>query len=139
MKSEQAKINWEEFDIGDAEDRLKLEPGKTVRGIGFCSVEQDTLEVEDKEKTDQGTVPVKKKIPVLKLGIDYKEGKPVKMGFTVTSKRLAQDVRAYFEKGILFTRLFEITKDGTGMQTKYRLLAMEDKPPSREEKAGAFV
>ena len=127
MKTTEEKlVNWEAFDTKN-EDRLKLETGKKYE-LGFSAIRQDSMEVEDKEKTAEGTVPVKKKIPVLILTIDYRDGKPAKMELLVSSKRLAQDIRAYFQKDMLFKRVFEITREGEGMQTKYRVLAMEDKP-----------
>lgn len=120
-------IKWDLFEMSD-NDRLKLETGKPIRGLGFCSIKQTEVEVEDKEKTAEGTLPVKKKLSALLLGIDYKEGKPVQMELLVTSKRLAGDIRVYFEKNLLFSRLFELTREGEGYQTKYRLLALEEKP-----------
>ena len=132
MKATDEKlVDWEAFDTKN-EDRLKLETGKKYE-LGFSAVRQGEIEVEDKEKTAEGTLPVKKKIPTLVLSIDYRDGKPAKLELLVTSKRFAQDIRAYFQKDMLFKRVFEITREGEGMQTKYRMLAMEDKPPKPVE------
>lgn len=126
MDENKAKVDWDAFDTKN-EDRLKLETGKKYE-LGFSSIRQDSMEVEDKEKTAEGTIPVKKRIPVLVLGIDRRDGKPAALELLVTSKRLAQDIRTYFQKSMLFTRLFEITKEGEGMQTKYRMIALDEKP-----------
>jgi hypothetical protein len=137
MKEIQEKIDWTAFD-SKAEDRLKLEDKKPISGIGFCSIKPGTMEVEEKEKTDAGTVPTKKTVPTLVLGIDYKEEKPVKLEFVVTSKRLAHDIRTYYDEGMLFTRFFKIMRDGTGYETRYTLIALKDKPnaPSMSEPKG---
>lgn len=131
---EQTKINWEKFDTAH-EDRLKIESGKKYL-LGFSAIRQDEIEVEDKLKTAEGTIPVKKKIPAIILTIDYRDGKKTKSELLVTSKRFAQDIKTYSEKGLLFSRMFEISREGEGMQTKYRMIALEDKPSKKVE---AFV
>jgi len=126
MTETQDKLNWEVFE-SKHEDRLKLETGKKYE-LGFSGIRQETMEVEDKEKTAEGTVSVKKTIPVLVLAVDYRDSKPAKLELAVTSKRFAQDIKTYFQKGMLFTRFFEISREGEGMQTKYRMIALNDKP-----------
>ena len=127
MTDEQQKLDWNVFET-KAEDRLKLEVGRKYE-LGFTGIRQDHMDVKDKEKTAEGTVEVTKRIPMLVLDIDSRDGKPTKLELVVTSKRLAQDIRTYFQKGMLFSRYFEITREGEGMQTKYRLIALNDKPP----------
>ena len=127
MNVTEEKINWNEFAEKSGEDRLKIEAGKKYL-LGFNSVKQDHIEVEDKEKTAEGTIPIRKTIPCLILGVDYIDEKKVTKELSVTSKRLAGDIKTYFEKGLLFSRFFELVKEGEGFQTKYRLLALNDKP-----------
>jgi len=125
----QEKLDWDVFETKN-EDRLKLENGKKYE-LGFSAIRQDTLEVEDTEKTAEGMIKAKKRIPMLILSVDYRDGKPAKLELVVTSKRLAQDVRTYFQRDMLFSRLFEISREGEGMQTKYRMLALNDKPGAK--------
>jgi len=130
MREKQESIpNWEDFETQN-EDRLKIENGKKYE-LGFSSIRQDSMEVEEKEKTAEGMVPVKKIIPTLILGIDYRDEKPVKMELVVTSKRLAQVIRTYFQKNMLFTRFFELTREGEGLHVKYQLIALDNKPIPR--------
>ena len=124
---EQTKINWSVFDVKASSDRITLETGKKYE-LGFHSVKQDKIEVEDKEKTIEGKVEVKKQLDVLILGVDLFEGKPVSKELMVTSKKLAQVIGTYFEKKMLFSRVFQLEKLGTGFQTTYQLIALQDKP-----------
>lgn len=127
MKETEVKINWNEFDLKNSEDRLTVKPGVKY-DLGFNAVKQSSMEVTDSERTEEGKVEVKKTIPTLILSIDYEAGKPVKKELTVSSKKLAATIRTYFEKGMLFTRFFELMKTGEGFLTNYQLLAMNDKP-----------
>ena len=123
------KLNWDVFETKH-EDRLKLENGRKYE-LGFSGIRQETMDVEDREKTAEGMIPVKKTIPVLILAIDFRDGKPAKLELAITSKRFAQDIKTYFQKGMLFTRVFEISREGEGLSTKYRCLALNDKPDGK--------
>ena len=131
---EQTKINWSVFDLKTSNDRITIEPGKKYE-VGFHSVKQDRIEVLDKEKTIDGKVEVKKQLDVLILGVDLFEGKTVNKEFMVTSKKLAQVIGTYFEKKMLFSRVFQIEKSGTGYQTTYQLIALQDKEKSKDVEA----
>jgi len=117
----QTKINWEVFESRNKDDRIEIEVGKKYE-LGFFSLRQGQIDVDD-EETGQ-----KKKLDVLVLGVDVLEGKQVKKEYTVTSKRLAQSIKTYFEKGMLFNRIFQLEKTGAGFQTVYQLMALQDKP-----------
>jgi hypothetical protein len=121
-----AEMDWDRFEI-QSDARVKIETGKKYE-MGFSAVKQDEIEVTDKEKTAEGSMEVKKKIPVLILAVDYYDNKPAKRELVVTSKRLVQVIRTYFEKGLLFRKMFELKKDGEGFQTHYSMIALDDKP-----------
>lgn len=132
-------VNWSEFEVKSSEDRIKVELGKKYE-LGFCSLKPDHIEVTDKEKTAEGQVEVKKSLPVLILGVDLYEGKPAKKELMVTSKKFVQTIKTYFERDMLFTRVFQLEKSGSGYQTTYQLIALQDKPKSQKEKdVEAFV
>lgn len=131
-------VNWSEFEVKSGEDRIKLEVGKKYE-LGFCSLKPDHIEVTDKEKTAEGQVEVKKSLPVLILGVDTFEGKPAKKELMVTSKKLVQTIKTYFERDMLFTRIFQLEKSGTGYQTTYQLIALQDKPKDRSKDVEAFL
>lgn len=124
---EQTKINWQEFEMKSKEDRIKLETGVKVE-LGFNSLRQGSIEVVDTEKTDAGKVEVKKTVPTLILGVDYLNGKPSKRELQITSKKFIQTVKTYFEKDLLFKRIFQVEKTGEAYQTAYQLIALQDKP-----------
>lgn len=127
------KINWNEFEVkGAGEDRIKLEAGKKYE-LTFNSIRQDEIEVTDKEKTVEGMVEVKKKIPVIILGVDMYFGKPSKKELMITSKKLIQTIKTYFDKDMLFTRVFQLEKSGTGFQTAYQLIALQEKPKKNQD------
>jgi len=46
----------------------------------------------------------------------------------ITSKKLIQTIKTYFERDMLFKRVFQLEKSGTGFQTTYQLIALQDKP-----------
>ena len=132
----EAGLDWDRFEI-QSDNRVKIETGKKYE-MGFSAVKQDEIEVTDNEKTAEGKMEVKKKIPVLILAVDFYDGKAAKRELVVTSKRLVQTIRTYFEKGLLFRRVFELKKDGEGYQTHYSMIPLEDKPvraPSPTEPA----
>jgi hypothetical protein len=120
-------INWGMFEVKNKEDSIEVEVGKKYE-LGFYSLKQGSMEVVDKEKTAEGKVEVKKTIPTLILGVDFHDGKPCKKEILFTSKKLAADIRTYFEKDMLFKRVFQLDKSGSGFQTVYRLIALNDKP-----------
>lgn len=130
---EQENVNWSEFEVkGVGEDRVKVEVGKKYE-LGFCSLRPEHIEVVDKEKTAEGQVEVKKQLPVLILGVDTLAGKPVKKELMVTSKKLVQTIKTYFERDMLFTRVFQLEKSGSGFQTIYQLIALQDKPKPNDK------
>jgi len=132
-------VNWEEFEVkGVGEERLMLEVGKKYE-LGFCSIKSDHIEVTDKEKTAEGKVEVKKQLPVLILGIDYLAGKPTKRELMITSKKLVQTVKTYVEKSMLFNRVFQLEKSGSGYQTTYQLIALQEKPKDKSADVEAFL
>jgi len=132
-------VNWEEFEVkGVGEERLMLEVGKKYE-LGFCSIKADHIEVTDKEKTAEGKVEVKKQLPVLILGIDYLAGKPTKRELMITSKKLVQTVKTYVEKSMLFNRVFQLEKSGSGYQTTYQLIALQEKPKDKSADVEAFL
>ena len=136
MDNEQ--VNWSEFEVKGGEDRIKLEVGKKYE-LGFCSLKPDHIEVMDKEKTAEGQVEVKKTLAVLVLGVDTLEGKPVKKELMITSKKLVQTIKTYFERDMLFTRVFQLEKSGSGYQTTYQLIALQDKPKDKAKDVVAFM
>jgi hypothetical protein len=121
----QTKINWDVFESKSKDDRIEIEVGKKYE-LGFTSLRQGQIDVDDEESGQ------KKKLDVLILGVDVFDGKPVKKEYTVTSKRLAQTVKTYFEKGMLFTRIFQLEKTGTGFQTLYQLMALQEKATEKK-------
>lgn len=160
MKNENVKdagLDWDRFEI-QSDARVKIETGKKYE-MGFSAVKQDEIEVTDNEKTAEGKMEIKKKIPVLILAVDFYDGKPAKRELVVTSKRLVQTIRTYFEKGLLFRKMFELRKDGEGFQTHYSMISLDDKPkapsptqngeksagaggnpsPAKRDEIGAFV
>lgn len=128
MENEQKKISidWDAMKPKNSEDRIKLEVGVKLE-LGFNSIKQEVIEVVDKEATEEGKVEVKKQLPVLVLGVDRLDGKPVKKELMVSSRKLIQVVRTYFEKNMLFNRIFQLEKSGSGFQTAYQLIALQDK------------
>lgn len=124
---ETSLINWQDFEVKSANERIVLEVGKKYE-LGFNSITQSTIEVVDTEKTEEGKVEVKKTIPILRLGVDFLDGKPTTRELTVTSKKLIQTIKTYFEREMLFSRIFQLEKSGSGFQTVYQLIALEDKP-----------
>jgi hypothetical protein len=127
METGQQKIDWAQFEVKSAEDRIKVEVGQKYE-LGFNSIVQDTIEVVDSEKTEEGKLEVKKQIPILRMGVDVFGGKPCKKELTITSKKLIQTVKTYFERDMLFTRIFQLEKSGAGFQTIYQLIALQEKP-----------
>lgn len=134
-----AAINWSQFD-SQKDDRIKVEVGVKIE-LGFNSIRQETIEVTDKDRTEEGKIEVKKMIPALELGVDFYNGKPVKKTLLVTSKRLAQTVRTYVEKDMLFKRVFQLEKSGSGFQVQYSLIALNDKQQAKQksEDVSAFI
>lgn len=120
-------VNWQDFEMKSAENRIELKNGVKLE-LGFRSIKQFELEVTDNEKTAEGKIEVKKKIPALKLEVDSLDGKPCVKELVVTSKKLTATIRTYFEKGMLFKRIFQIEKTGEGYQTSYQFIALQDKP-----------
>jgi hypothetical protein len=135
---ENVNVNWSEYEVKGGEDRIKVEVGKKYE-LGFCSLKPDHIEVVDKEKTSEGNIEVKKSLPVLILGVDILEGKPVKKELMVTSKKLVQTIKTYFERDMLFSRIFQLEKSGSGFQTTYQLIALQDKPKDRSKDVEAFI
>jgi hypothetical protein len=131
-------VNWSEFEVKGGEDRIKVEVGKKYE-LGFCSLKPDHIEVVDKEKTSEGNIEVNKSLPVLILGVDILEGKPVKKELMVTSKKLVQTIKTYFERDMLFSRIFQLEKSGSGFQTTYQLIALQDKPKDKSKDVEAFI
>jgi len=121
-----ALVNWADFDVKNTEDRIKVEE-KVKYELGFGAVRQSSIEVTDKEQTEEGKVEVKKTIPTLILAVDFFNGKPAKKELQITSKKLIQTIKTYFEKNMLFTRVFQLEKMGTGFQTTYQLIALQEK------------
>lgn len=127
METDTSLVNWGDFEVKLPEDRIKIEKGIKLE-LGFKSIKQSTIEVVDKEKTAEGKVEVKKTLPVLVLGVDLLNGKPCDKELMVTSKKLIGTIKTYFEKDMLFRRVFQIEKQGEGYQTTYPLIALNDKP-----------
>ena len=133
------KINWVVFEVkGGGEDRIKPEKGKQYE-FGFSSIRQDELEVVDKEKTAEGRIEIKKRIPVIVLEVDYLNGKRTKREFMVTSKKLIATIKTYFERDLLFTRVFQYSTDGEGYQTTHQLIALQEKPREAKNDVGATL
>ena len=130
-------VNWSRFEV-EGGDRIELRLGEKYE-VGICSIKQTEMEVEDKEKTAEGTIKAKKIIPALVLGIDFFAGKPAKKELMVTSKKWVQTIKTYYEKDMLFTRIFQLEKSGTGFQTTYQMIALQDKPKDRSKDAEAFI
>lgn len=131
MTDGQQKINWADFEVKNSEDRIKVELGQKYE-LGFNSLRQDTIEVVDKENTAEGKVEVKKPLAVLILGVDTYNGKPAKKELSITSKKLIQTIKTYFERDMLFRRIFQLEKSGSGFQTQYQLIALQDKPQKQQ-------
>jgi len=120
---EAAPVNWENFKEGEGEYFMP-ETGKKHR-LGFASLREDKAEVD--EQLDDGQVR-KKTVPCLIMRVDLLDGKKTDKKFSVTSKRLAAQIKAYFEEKLLFSRVFSLEKTGEKFQTKYVLMALGDKP-----------
>ena len=114
-----SEIDWNEFSSNNLE-RVTLQPNIPII-MGFASLRMDKLNVTD-SVTQQ-----KKSIPCLRLTVDNIDNKPQAAELTVTSKRLAAEVRAAHENGTLFKKLWKITKSGQGYMTKYTFLPHADK------------
>jgi uncharacterized Zn finger protein len=99
-------VNWSSFEV-EGGDRIELRVGEKYE-VGIYSLKQTEIEVEDKEKTAEGTIKAKKIIPALVLGVDFFFGKPVKKELMVTSKKWVQTIKTYYEKDMLFTRIFQL-------------------------------
>lgn len=113
-----AKIDYSQFDLRQASDRLRLEEGKQHE-IGIYDVVQRTVEIFD--------VAGPKSIPCLVLKIDYLDGQKVNQELVITSKKFVQTVRMYDEKGILFTHIFSVCKVGRKYQTNYLMAPIYQK------------
>lgn len=124
-EKEQTTINWDAF-VVNTNDRIKVETDKPVE-LGFNSIRQEEIEVEDKERTEEGRLSVKKKISVLILGVDFYNGAKCKRELLISSKRLVGTIKTYFEREMLFNKVFELRKTGSGFQTQYTLLVVGDK------------
>jgi len=120
-------INWADFEVRNPDDRIKIDVGQKYE-LGFHTLSQTTIEVVDREQTEEGKVEVKKTIPVIILGVDYFAGKPAKKELMVSSKKLISTIKTYFERDMLFKRVFQLERSGTGYQTIYQLIALNDKP-----------
>jgi hypothetical protein len=125
--AQSALVNWADFEVKIPEDRIKVED-KVKYELGFGALRQSSIEVVDKEQTEEGKVEVKKTIPTLILAVDFYNGKPAKKELQITSKKLIATIKTYFEKDMLFKRVFQLEKSGTGFQTQYQLIALNDKP-----------
>jgi len=126
MEQEKTLVNWVDFEVKKPENRIVLETDVKYE-LGFYSLRQSSIEVVDTEKTEEGKVEVKKTIPTLILGVDTYNGKACKKELQVTSKKLTQTIKTYFEKDMLFKREFQLVKTGTKFQTMYQLIALNDK------------
>jgi hypothetical protein len=120
-------INWSDFEVKNPEDRIKVETGVKYE-LGFYSLRQSSIEVVDTERTEEGKVEVKKVVPTIILNVDFFNGKPAKKELQITSKKLIAVVKTYFEKDMLFKRVFQLEKSGEKYQTTYQLIALNDKP-----------
>ena len=124
---ESKEIEWAKFDVKEQGDRLMLELGKKYE-LGFNSIRSDVIEIVDEERTTEGKLEVKKPLNVIILGVDMLGGKLAKKELMITSKRFIQTIKTYFEKNMLFSRVFQLEKSGTGFQTTYQLIALQEKP-----------
>ena len=122
-----ALINWLDFEVKNSEDRIKVETGVKYE-VGFSALRQSSIEVVDTEQTVEGKVEVKKTVPTIVLAVDFYNGKPAKKELQITSKKLIAVVKTYFEKDMLFRRVFQLEKSGEKYQTTYQLIALNDKP-----------
>ena len=120
-------VNWGDFEVKSSEDRIKVEVG-TKYELGFSALRQSSMDVIETEQTTEGKVEVKKTIPTLVLAVDFFNGKPVKKELSITSKKLIAVVKTYFEKDMLFKRVFQLEKTGEKYNTLYQLIALNDKP-----------
>ena len=127
MEKETNPVNWADFEVKNTEDRIKVETGVKYE-LGFCSLRQGSIEVVDSERTEEGKVEVKKTVPTIILNVDFFNGKPAKKELQITSKKLIAVVKTYFEKDMLFRRVFQLEKTGEKFQTSYQLIALNDKP-----------
>lgn len=121
----QTKINWQAFE-GKSGDYFKPELGKKYR-ISFKPGKLSQGSRDGTETLSDGTKVVKQ-IPCLNLEIDNLDGKATALEYSITSKRLVQTIKTYIDEGLLFTRVFQLEKTGTGVETKYMLIALGDKP-----------
>jgi len=139
METVQEKIDWSVFDVKNyGEDRFKPEVGKKYE-IGFCSMKPTAIELEVDEITADGTLKTKKAVPAIILGIDWLDGKETKKETVFFAKKLMPTIRTYSEKDMLFTRIFQLEKQGSKFQTTYQLIALQDKPKDRSKDAEAFI
>jgi len=117
IKEDEGKIDWSMF---DDTDRLKVETNKTYE-IGFSNLRATIREVQDRA-TGQS-----KQIPAIELDIDYLNGEKVQKKMYATAKNFVVQLKMLYEKNLLFTSIFQLTKQGEGFQTKYFLVAVRKK------------
>jgi hypothetical protein len=141
-EQQKISINWSNFDVkGSAEDRFKPDVGKKYE-LGFYDAVETKVSLENEEKTPEGVIKEKKPVSAIILKIDLLDGKPVKKEWLVFAKKLMPTLRTYIEKDMLFTRVFQLEKTGTGYQTLYSLIALQDKvqkAPDKMKDVEAFI
>jgi hypothetical protein len=131
-EQQKININWSDFEMkGSSEDRFKPEVGKKYL-LGFCAINPTKVQVEEDEKTPDGTIKTRKTVSAIILKIDQLNGEKVSKEWLVFAKKLMPTIRIYCEQGMVFSRLFQLEKTGTGYQTLYSLIALQDKAPHQK-------
>jgi hypothetical protein len=119
---------------GNSEDRFKPEVGKKYL-LGFCAINPTKVQVEEDEKTPEGTIKIRKMVPALILKIDQLNGEKVSKEWLVFAKKLMPTIRTYCEQSMMFSRVFQLEKTGEKYQTTYQLIALQDKQKTKDVEA----
>jgi len=128
-ENEQQKIDWEMF------DKPGMKFFKPEVNKEYCiSFNPEFLGQEMREIIDKKTKE-KKQVPALLLKTDMIDRNIVEVRWEITSVRLIKTIKEYYEKGILFKKVFILKKTGEGTQTLYTFYPSGDKSPAK--KAGS--
>jgi len=122
-ESKTKEIDWSKFNLGGDLHYFKLEKGVECLA-GFYKMEPTEVPFED---TDAQGKPVQKILPAIRLYLDELNGAKSDLTIDVTSKRWAQTIKTYSDKGLIFSHIFSLTKTGEGTQTIYQMYPIKMK------------
>lgn len=127
------------FDPGSDSEFLKMKDKEKIEiGIPRGGIRQDRKKFKKFEngqpvKDENGNDVIEREGDILVIDIDRLNGQPASKTWEVTSKKLANLIFSFLDKRekdgtpYLFSRLFEVTRIGTGKETQYNMFPTEKK------------